>query len=233
MKPKATILIVEDEWGLQDILRAYLERSGFQTVGLDNGRDAFRFLLETPPDLAILDILLPEMDGVAITRELRAQGRDLPIIMLTARTAEADRLRGLSSGADDYVVKPFSPAEVVLRVEAVLRRSQNRAALPASIRAAGPIVLDDARHLVTVHGHPVALTPSEFRLLSVFLRHPGRTFTRQQLLDHIVGEDFMGYDRNVDVHVSKLRKKLRLNPDPIRSVYGVGYRFIVPTGPST
>lgn len=232
MKAKPLIFVVEDEPGLQDVLRGYLERAGYRCRCLVDGRTAFEAILESPPHLVILDILLPSMDGLAILQELRRRGQTLPVILLTARSAEKERLQGLGAGADDYVVKPFSPAEVVLRVEAVLRRVNH--GLPAATTLSdGPVTLDETRRTVSVQGQAVALTPWEFRLMVVFLTHPGWVLTREQLLDQMTDDGFSGYDRNVDVHISQLRKKLGLRPDPIRTVYGVGYRWVSWDAPSS
>lgn len=217
------VLIVDDEVHVQRLLRMYLERAGYSVLLCGDGEAAIRTVRDSRPDLVILDLMLPGVDGLEVCRRLRQEG-DIPVIMVTARTTEQDRLRGLRDGADDYVTKPFSPAEVVLRVEAVLRRVAPKEARNGPMRA-GPVELDADMHRVTVDDHEVALTPTEFRLLQTLLGEPGRTFTRQQLLDHIAGPDFAGFDRNVDVHVANLRKKLGVDPSPIKTVYGVGYRF--------
>jgi DNA-binding response OmpR family regulator len=218
------VLVVDDEVHVRNLLRAYLEQAGYEVRCCADGPSALQMVQEDPPDLVILDLMLPGTDGLAVCREIRAQG-DLPVIMLTARTTEQDRLRGLRDGADDYVTKPFSPAEVVLRVGAVLRRARPRGEEPPPPLRVGPVELDPAMHRVRVHGREVSLTPTEFRLLHTLMASPGRTFTRQQLLDRIAGPDFAGFDRNVDVHVANIRKKLGLQPSPLRTVYGVGYRF--------
>ena len=223
------ILVVDDEVHVQRLVRMYLERAGYGVEACGDGEAALRLARERRPALIVLDLMLPGASGLDVCRQLRAEG-DVPIIMLTARSTEQDRLRGLRDGADDYVVKPFSPAELVLRVEAVLRR-----AAPAEERAgplrAGAVELDPEMHRVSVSGRELSLTPTEFRLLHALVAEPGRTFTRQQLLDRIAGPDFAGFDRNVDVHVANLRKKLGLHPTPVRTVYGVGYRFQTDVGP--
>jgi DNA-binding response OmpR family regulator len=223
------VLVVDDEVHVQRLLRMYLERAGFTVDTCGDGAEALRRVRACRPDLVILDLMLPGVDGLEVCRQLREEG-DLPVIMLTARTTEQDRLRGLRGGADDYVTKPFSPAEVVLRVEAVLRRAAPRPARSGPLRG-GPVELDPDMHRVTVHGREVNLTPTEFRLLHTLLAEPGRTFTRQQLLDHIAGPDFAGFDRNVDVHVANVRRKLGLRPSPIQTVYGVGYRYQAEASP--
>ena len=228
------VLVVDDETHVRNLLRLYLERAGYRVIASADGPSALRAMREEHPDLVILDLLLPGIDGLSVCRQLRLQG-DVPVIMLTARTTEQDRLRGLRDGADDYVTKPFSPAEVVLRVGAVLRRTAPRedggeAEAPETDPAApliqlGAVALDPSMHRVTVRDREVAMTPTEFRLLHALMASPGRTFTRQQLLDRIAGPDFAGFDRNVDVHVANVRRKLGLRPSPLRTVYGVGYRF--------
>ncbi|HVB10216.1 MAG TPA: response regulator [Bacillota bacterium] len=218
------VLVVDDAVAVQRLLRMYLERAGYAVDTCGDGGLALARIAEQRPDLVILDLLLPGMGGLDVCRRLRSEG-DLPVIMLTARSTEPDRLRGLKDGADDYVTKPFSPAEVVLRVEAVLRRAAVPPE-PAAPLQAGKVELDPLMHRVAVAGHDVNVTPTEFRLLHTLMAAPGRTFTRQQLLDHIAGPDFAGFDRNVDVHVANLRKKLGVQPSPVRTVYGVGYRYL-------
>ena len=230
------VLVVDDEVHVRNLLRLYLERAGYRVVCCADGPSALRAVRDEAPDLVILDLLLPGCDGLAVCRQLRMRG-ELPVIMLTARTTEQDRLRGLRDGADDYVTKPFSPAEVVLRVAAVLRRAGRRQEgaegeqgseqpPPAPPIRIGSVELDPGMHRVTLRGREVALTPTEFRLLHALMGAPSRTFTRQQLLDRIVGPDFAGFDRNVDVHVANVRRKLGLRPSPVRTVYGVGYRYV-------
>ena len=218
------ILVVEDEVHVQRLLRLYLERAGYVVEACGNGAEALTLAQTRRPDLIVLDLMLPGVGGLEVCRRLRDEG-DIPVIMLTARTTEQDRLRGLQEGADDYVTKPFSPAEVVLRVEAVLRRVSSQETSQDEVLSAKGIVLDAGKHRVTVGPHDIPVTPTEFRLLHTLMASPGRTFTRQQLLDRIAGPDFAGFDRNVDVHVANLRKKLGLKPTPVRTVYGVGYRF--------
>lgn len=221
------VAVVEDEPALRQLLAAYLQRAGFAVDLYEDGAAALAGMREKVPALIVLDVLLPKLDGLKVLERLQAAGAAPPVLLLTAKTTEADRLRGLQLGADDYVTKPFSPAEVVLRVEAILRRV--RGGPPASrTRTVAGITVDEDRHLVEVAGQPVTLTPTEFRLLTLLMHRPGWTLTRQQLLDGAVGTDFLGYDRNVDVHVANLRKKLGLRPSPIHTVYGVGYRFEPP-----
>ena len=218
------VLVVDDEVHVQNLLRLYLERSGYEVETCGDGEEALSALERRQPDLVLLDLMLPGINGLELCRQLRGES-DLPIIMLTARSTERDRLRGLRDGADDYVTKPFSPQEVVLRVDAVLRRVQRSAEPEPSQLAIGEITLERDAHMVRVSDHEVSLTPTEFRLLESLMSSPGRTFTRQQLLDRVAGPDFAGFDRNVDVHIANLRRKLGIAPSPIRTVYGVGYRL--------
>ncbi len=224
---KPVVAVVEDEPALRQLLAAYLQRAGFAVQLYEDGAAALAGVRAQVPDLVILDVLLPKLDGFEVLERLQHDGTAPPVLLLTAKTTESDRLRGLQLGADDYVTKPFSPAEVVLRVEAILRRVRGGAPTPRTRTVAG-ITVDEDRHLVEVAGRPVTLTPTEFRLLTLLMHRPGWTLTRQQLLDGAVGTDFLGYDRNVDVHVANLRKKLGLRPSPIHTVYGVGYRFDPP-----
>lgn len=223
------ILLVEDDVNMAALLKTYLERDGFAVVIEGDGYRALAAARAHPPALMLLDVMLPGLDGWEICRALRRESH-LPIIMLTARIDEADRIAGLRLGADDYVVKPFSPAEVVERVKAVLRRSQGRPAIPAGDVALthGAIVLSPERFEVSVEGAPVALTRSEFRLLECFMRAPGRVLTREQLLEtlYLHGGDVI--DRAVDVHIVNLRRKIEREPARPRyilTVRGVGYRL--------
>jgi DNA-binding response OmpR family regulator len=224
----ARVLVVDDEKKVVDLVTLYLKREGYQALAAYDGVQALEMVHEQQPDLVILDLMLPGMDGLAVCRTLRAEGNRVPIIMLTARTLEEDKLAGLSLGADDYVTKPFSPRELVARVGAVLRRvGESRPRGPAEIRC-GELVVDPVRHEVRVGSRPVNLTVREFDLLATLMRQPGRAFTRLELLDEAFGFDYEGVERNVDVHVMNLRRKIE--PDPahptyIQTVQGVGYRF--------
>lgn len=225
---KHKILIVDDNQKIVDVVQAYLEKDGYRVLTALNGLDALELARHRHPDLVVLDLLLPGMDGLDVCRVLRGEGNEVPIIMLTAKTTEADKLIGLELGADDYVTKPFSPRELVARVRAVLRRvgeQENRD--PSEIQR-GDLVVDLARHEVRLTGTPIHLTPTEFTLLEVLIREPGRAFSRLELLDKVFGFDFEGLERTVDVHVMNLRRKIE--PDPsqptfVRTVYGVGYKF--------
>jgi two-component system alkaline phosphatase synthesis response regulator PhoP len=222
-----TILIVDDEPKIVKTVRAYLEKAGFRVVVAEDGQMALTVFRHEKPALVVLDLGLPGMDGLDVARTLRRDS-NVPMIMLTARVDEADKLIGLELGADDYVTKPFSPRELVARVRAVLRRAgSEREQAPLPI-VSGDVKIDLERRLVTVGGQTVELTPTEFDLLVVLARHPGRVFTRMELLDRVQGYAFEGYERTVDAHIKNLRQKIE--PDPrepryVQTVYKVGYRF--------
>jgi DNA-binding response OmpR family regulator len=220
-----TILVVDDEPKITQLVRDYLERAGFTVRTAHDGREALMRARTDRPDLVVLDLGLPLLDGLDVTRQLRREG-SMPIIMLTARDDEVDRVAGLELGADDYVTKPFSPRELVARVRAVLRRQLDT---PADERLnAGDLVLDLPRMRVSVAGRAVELTTTEFQLLSTLARQPGRIFTRAQLLDAIHGVAFESYERAIDAHVKNIRRKLEANPREPRyllTVYGVGYKL--------
>ena len=222
-----TILVVEDEMKIARLVRDYLEHAGYDVVVTGDGESAIASVRGAKPDLVVLDLGLPGSDGLDVTRELRRTST-VPIVMLTARGDEADRVVGLELGADDYVVKPFSPRELVARIRAVLRRTD-------AARTGGPEVLrsvdvevDLPRMRVVVGGHPVELTPTEFELLATLVREPGRVFTRGQLLEAVHGVAFESYERAVDAHVKNIRRKIEPEPGRPRyllTVHGVGYRF--------
>jgi DNA-binding response OmpR family regulator len=221
-----TILVVDDEPEIVRLVRAYLEGAGFRVVTASDGQEALYVARDEKPDLVVLDVLMPRMDGLEFTRRMRRE-RNIPIIMLTARAEETDRIVGLELGADDYVTKPFSPRELVARVRAVLRRAQ-AAPEPPQVLRAGPIALDRTTHVVTMSGQPVDLTPTEFGILETLMATPGRAFTRAELLEAVQGVAFEAYERTVDAHVKNLRRKLE--PDPaqpryVLTVRGVGYRL--------
>jgi len=221
-----TILVVDDEPQIVRLVRAYLEEAGFRVAIASDGEQALYVARHEMPDLVVLDVLMPHVDGLEFTRRIRRE-RNVPIVMLTARAEETDRIVGLELGADDYVTKPFSPRELVARIRAVLRRAQAPPEIPSILRA-GPLTLDIAAHTVTVSGQPVDLTPTEFRFLETLMTTPGRAFTRGELLEAVQGVAFEAYERTVDVHVKNLRRKIE--PDPVRPRYiftvrGVGYRL--------
>jgi DNA-binding response OmpR family regulator len=220
------ILVVDDELKIVKLVRAYLERAGFTVVTAHDGQEALAVFRYERPNLVVLDLMLPGMDGLDVCRAIR-RSSDVPIIMLTARDEEVDRLIGLELGADDYVVKPFSPREVVARVRAVLRRTEGQPLEPEVV-IAGDVTLDLLHRTARVQGRPVELTATEFDLLTVLARHPGQVFTRMQLLDLVQGEAYEGYERTIDVHVKNLRRKLSddpRNPRYIVTIRGMGYKF--------
>jgi two-component system response regulator BaeR len=215
------ILIVEDEPKLASLLSDYLQQAGFEASRLDNGLEVAPRVREQAPDLILLDLMLPGKDGLEVCKEIRSFSA-VPIVMVTARVEEIDRLLGLELGADDYICKPFSPREVVARVKAVLRRAG-----AAQLQAEG-LVLDESRYLATLHGHDLELTAVEFKLLHFLTANPGRIYSRTQLMDRIYPDQRTVGDRTIDSHIKKLRKKLAAAaPDEelIHSVYGVGYKF--------
>ena len=220
------ILVVDDEPEIVRLVRAYLERAGFAVVTASEGREALAVFRHEHPSLVVLDLNLPGMDGLDVCRAMRHDS-DIPIIMLTARLEETDRLIGLELGADDYVVKPFSPREIVARVRAVLRRSEGSPVRPEVVSAAG-VTVDFTRRTASADGRTLDLTTTEFDLLALLLEHPGQVFTRLQLLDRMQGTAYEGYERTIDAHIKNLRKKLGDDPQEprfIETVRGVGYRF--------
>ncbi len=226
----ATILIVEDERDLNNLIRRHLEEEGHQVLQAFDGPTGALYASQEHPDLVILDWMLPRLDGLEVCRRIRRDSI-APILMLTARAEEIDRVLGLEVGADDYVTKPFSIRELLARVRALLRRveldqtvSQPGEAAPP-VLLAGSLQVDLAAHEVTVKGQPVDLAPKEFDLLEILVRHPGRAFSRDYLLDKVWGYDANGSDRTVDTHVLRLRKKLGPAGDRIETVWGLGYRF--------
>jgi two-component system alkaline phosphatase synthesis response regulator PhoP len=220
------ILIVDDEPKIVKLARDYLERGGFQVTTASTGPPALAIARADKPDLIVLDLNLPGMDGLDVCRQLRRES-DVPIIMLTARVEETDRLIGLELGADDYIVKPFSPRELVARVRAVLRRAQGGVLQPGLLRA-GALEIDLDGHRASLEGEPLHLTRIEFKLLAFLAQHPGQAFSRQRLLDQLHGHSHDGFDRSIDAHIKNLRRKIEPDPgDPtyILTVYGIGYRF--------
>ena len=223
-----TVLIVEDDPHTTELVRLYLAHDGHRVLSAATGPDGLRQAQEARPDLVILDLMLPGMDGLEICRILRAES-DVPIVMLTARVEEEDRLAGLEFGADDYVSKLFSPRELAARVKAVLRRSGREDPESGSGDLTyGPIRASLRERKVYAGESPVSLTPTEFRILVLLIREPGRTFTREQINERVFGYDFEGFDRTVDAHISSLRRKLEAPLDKsryIHTIYGMGYRF--------
>ena len=222
----ATVLVVEDEIEIARIVRDYLRNAGFEVIVVGDGGSAVASIRSAKPDLLVLDLGLPGQDGLDVAREIR-RWSDTPIVMLTARGDETDRIVGLELGADDYVVKPFSPKELVARVRAVLRRSRTAARGDEIVRA-GDVEIDTGKMRVSVAGASVELTPTEFQLLATLAREPGRVFTRSQLLDAVHGVAIESYERAIDAHVKNLRRKIEPTPGSPRyvvTVHGVGYRF--------
>jgi DNA-binding response OmpR family regulator len=221
----AKILVVDDDKKIVDLITLYLQRDGYQVLAAYDGHTALDLARQKRPDLIVLDLMLPTVEGLDVCRILRTESQ-IPIIMLTARTTEVDRLLGLDLGADDYVTKPFSPRELVARVRAVLRRSNAGAVQGPPELYLGDLVVNVIRHEVRRRGALIRLTPKEFKLLEVLMREPGRAFTRLELLERVFGFDYDGFERTVDVHVMNLRKKIEtdpLRPAYIHTVYGVGY----------
>lgn len=225
----ATILLVEDERGMSGLIRSHLERAGHTVTQVFDGIAAIDTARTSPPDLLILDWMLPGLDGLAVCRELRRH-QLMPILMLTARDDERDRVNGLEAGADDYVVKPFSIPELLARVRALLRRvaldavaaRQEDEPSPVTL---GPVSIDERAHLATLRGSALPLTRRELTILAMLARHPGRTFTREYLLDHVWGADYDGLDRAVDTQMVRLRRKLGDFGEQIEAVWGIGYRL--------
>jgi len=222
-----TVLIVADQPDIVRLVRDYLERAGFRVLTAGDGEQALQVARSSHPDLVILDLTLPRLDGLDVARALRRDG-DVPIIMLTARTEESDRVAGLELGADDYVTKPFSAREMVARVRAVLRRTSGARAEDDLVRVGESLTLDVPRMETTVEGRAVALTPTEFQLLLHMARQPGRVFTRAQLLDAVHGVAIESYERAIDAHIKNIRRKIERDPRAprlLQTVFGVGYRL--------
>lgn len=221
------VLVVDDEKKIVDILKAYLERDGYRVIAAYDGHSALELARRDAPDLIILDLMLPEVSGWDVCRELRRKS-DVPIIMLTARDDTSDKIIGLELGADDYVTKPFDPKEIISRVRAVLRRGEAKATSEAVLNVAD-IAIDTEKRLVCRGDQNIDLTPIEFGLLRAMAKTPGRVYSRMQLLDMVQGNAFEGYERTVDSHIKNLRKKLELDPEHpqyIVTVYGVGYKMV-------
>ncbi len=225
---KARILIIEDERALVEPLQYSLAREGFEVIAAHDGQDGLRQAQLKLPDLVVLDLMLPVKPGLDVARELRADSRtrEIPIVMLTAKADEADQLVGFAVGADDYVTKPYSVKVLIERIKRQLQRREERDQGPTGqvVESQG-VAIDRHRHRATVDGAEVALTPTEFRLLEVLLRQPGRAFTRHDLMDAAIGEEAVVLERTIDVHIKSLRKKLGDAGDLVQTVRGVGYRF--------
>ena len=219
-----TVLIIEDDTRIANWVKVYFERAGFSAEVTHDGESGLALARSLTPDLIILDLMLPRLDGVELCRILRRES-DVPIIMLTAREAPAERIIGLDSGADDYIVKPFDPEEVIARADAVLRRVKGKV---QQVLTRGNITLNETIRSVTVNGAPVTLSQAQIALLSTFMRHPNQVLTRDQLISLTFNDEFEGFDRAIDSQVARLRKQInRDGRQPIQTVYGAGYRFVV------
>jgi DNA-binding response OmpR family regulator len=228
------VLVVDDEPSVQEVARAYLEREGFIVHSAMTGEEALAAIESKPPQLIVLDLMLPGVSGEEIAGRVRERS-DVPILMLTAKAGEEQRLAGFALGADDYLVKPFSPRELVARVKAVLRRAGEGEAPLSTLTTfdGGRLRIDELRHEVQLDGSPVELTPTEFRLLATLAGYPGRVYSRFELINRVQGTDFEGYERTIDAHVKNLRRKLEPDPaDPryVQTVHGIGYRLGVSRG---
>jgi two-component system alkaline phosphatase synthesis response regulator PhoP len=220
------VLIVDDEPNIVQLARLYLEREGFKVDAVGDGRSALAAVAQRPPLLMVLDIMLPEIDGLEVCRRLRAAGNSLPILMLTARDEDVDKILGLELGADDYLTKPFNPRELVARIKAILRRGEQRAGSARAPIHLDDVVIDPARREVTVNGELVNLRTQEFDLLLTLAEHKGLVLSREQLLEKAWGYDYYGQSRTVDVHVGHLRRKLSNSSLRIETVTGIGYKLV-------
>lgn len=225
------ILVVDDDRQIVRLVQSYLEQAGFATISAYDGTSALRLIRSERPDLVVLDLMLPDLDGWAIVRGIRADPHvaSLPVIMLTARVDDTDKIVGLELGADDYVTKPFNPREIVARVRAVLRRTAGISAPPQRLEA-GSLWLDPDQHIATLNEQPIDLTPTEFDLLKLLMSNPGHAFTRQELIEQGLGYAYEGLERTVDSHIKNLRKKIERDGSgtaTIETVYGIGYRLRV------
>jgi DNA-binding response OmpR family regulator len=221
------VLLVEDERKLRELVRSYLERAGFAVLSTGSGAEAITLAASAGPDLVVLDLGLPDVPGETVARELRA-ARPVPILMLTAKANEEDRIAGLELGADDYVTKPFSPRELVLRAQAILRRGGPATGPGAASYGGGTLVIDEPRRQLTVRGAPAYLTPTEWGILVALARVPGRVYSRLELINRVRGYEFEGYERTIDSHVKNLRRKVEENPAcprMVQTVLGGGYRL--------
>jgi two-component system alkaline phosphatase synthesis response regulator PhoP len=225
--PRDLIYVVDDEESIIDFVRIYLEKEGFKVKGYKDGSEAYAAISEARPDLVVLDIMLPGMDGFEVCRKLRLDDNQVPIIMLTAKDEEIDKILGLELGADDYLTKPFNPRELVARIKAVLRRVTLKRKSQEEIMQVGDVEIDIRRREVKAGGEPVKLRTQEFELLRVLAEEPGRVFTREQLLYLAWGYDFAGQTRTVDVHIAQLRRKIKSSKSQIETVTGYGYKLVV------
>ncbi|AAM25604.1 two-component system OmpR family response regulator [Caldanaerobacter subterraneus subsp. tengcongensis MB4] len=222
------ILVVDDEIKILEVVKSYLEREGFSVITETNGNNVLDTFKKEKPDLVILDLMLPGISGEELCKRLR-QFSNVPILMLTAKVQESDKINGFSIGADDYITKPFSPRELVMRVKAILRRTTDDVPLAEVMSFNNDdLVVDLRAHTVRKKGVVVNLTPNEFKILKILIRNPNRVFTREELIEKVMGFDYEGYDRTIDAHIKNLRQKIEddtKNPVYIKTVYGVGYKF--------
>lgn len=221
------VLVVDDDYKTAHLVEVYLKKDGYRVAVAHDGKEAIELAGKVHPDLVILDLMLPEIDGLSVCRLMRAESK-VPIIMLTARTMEDDKLLGLDLGADDYVTKPFSPRELMARARAVLRRVVEAEENNLHDVTVGGLTISSARHEVVRDGQVIELTPTEFKLLEALARHPGRAFSRMQLVDQVLGMDYEGLERTIDVHVANLRRKVEADaahPRYVKTVLGVGYKL--------
>lgn len=221
-----SVLIVDDDVKLVKLLQTYFEKEGYNTYSANDGLDALQMVRERKLDIIILDLMLPGLDGLNVCRKIR-KDNDIPIIMLTARDEESDRLIGLEIGADDYVTKPFSPKEVIARAKAILRRANKEVVGREPIQA-GTLIIDLERHQITKDGQIVDVTPTEFKIMELLAGNAGKVYSRLQIVQQIQGYSFEGYERTIDAHIKNLRRKIEINskePQYIQTVYGIGYKF--------
>jgi len=229
MEPNKKVVVIDDEPSVQEVVRGYLEKDGYLVYVAGNGRDGLALAERAKPGLIVLDLMLPDVSGEEICHEIRSRS-DVPILMLTAKASEDERVGGLALGADDYLTKPFSPRELVARVRAVLRRTQGSEMPLVEVLSfdEGALEIDTVQHEVRRDGELVELTPNEYRLLVTLARYPGRVYSRFELINHVQGYDFEGYERTIDAHVKNLRKKIEPHPKHpryVETVFGVGYRL--------
>jgi len=221
-----SVLIVDDDVKLVKLLQTYFEKEGYNTYSTNDGLDALQMVRECKPDIIVLDLMLPGLDGLNVCRRIR-KDNDIPIIMLTARDEESDRLIGLEIGADDYVTKPFSPKEVIARAKAILRRAKKEVVGLEPIKV-GTLIIDLERHQVTKDGQIMDVTPTEFKIMEILAGNVGKVYSRLQIFEQIQGYSFEGYERTIDAHIKNLRRKIEINskePQYIQTVYGIGYKF--------
>jgi two-component system, OmpR family, alkaline phosphatase synthesis response regulator PhoP len=227
MNPAARVLIIEDEKKIADWLAAFLQQANFEVITANDGQTGLHLAEHKKPNIVLLDLMLPDMDGLDICRIIR-QRSDVLILMLTARIEDTDRLIGLEMGADDYITKPFNPREVIARIRAFLRRANGLLAVEPKGITHGALSLNTAARTCTLDSQPIALTPTEFQILEVLMKHPSIAFTREQLITEALGYDYAAYERTIDAHIRNLRRKVEAdsqNPIYILTVYGIGYRF--------